>query len=310
MKEPLQNKKQINESLKIRLSELLPEQGKFPTAIDDLYLCRWNGDVRIDCFNNPCVGVIVQGNKRSVIAGKEYRYTEGDYIAPGTVSPSIGYIIGASPEKPHLAVALPLDRRALSQLAKEIKLAPKNKMYKGVTVGDASVELLEAVLRLLRLLDVPERIPVFAPMLIREIYYYLLAGPQGEDFWRLGTAETPDNRIACVIGWLRENYKERIRTEALAAQANMSVSAFSRHFHRIIGMSPLQFQKQVRLYEAQLLMLAANANVEDAALAVGYGSATQFNREYKRHFGEPPHRNIKRLRASVAVVGGDMLARL
>jgi AraC-like DNA-binding protein len=201
-----------------------------------------------------------------------------------------------------------LDRHVLSQLAGGIKPSHNDKAYKGVTVGDVTSELLEASLRLLNLLDTPERIPVLAPMIIREIHYYLLIGTQGEDFRLLGTFETSNNRIARAISWLRENYKKQIHISELAAQANMPVPSFSRHFKRLTGMSPLQFQKRLRLYEAQLLMLSEDKNAGDAAVAVGYDSPTQFNREYKRQFGESPHRDIKRLRASVAVANGEILS--
>ncbi|MDR2522715.1 MAG: AraC family transcriptional regulator [Synergistaceae bacterium] len=295
-------------SLKIKLLELLPETGKFKTAIDGLYLYRRDEDVRIDCFNSPCIGIIVQGGKRAVIADEEYQYTEGHYIATGIDLPSIVHVIGASPKKPHLAIAIALDRYVFSQLAGGIKPALNNSTYKGVTVGDAAAELLEASLRLLNLLDTPERIPVLAPMIIREIHYYLLIGPQGEDFRLLGTLETSSNRIAWAVSWLRENYKERIHINALAAQVNMTVPSFSRHFKRFTGMSPLQFQKRLRLYEAQLLMLSENKNAEATAFAVGYDSVTQFSREYKRQFGESPHKDIKRLRASAAAANGEILS--
>jgi AraC-like DNA-binding protein len=308
MKKHLQSVRQINESLKVRLMGLLPKPGKFPTVVDGLYLHRWDENVRIDRFGDPRIGIIVQGDKRAVIADEEYRYAEGNYVVCGMDLPSIAHIIGASSEKPHLALSVSLDRYVLSQLAGEIKPALSNKTYKGVTVGDVSAELLEASLRLLDLLDTPERISVLAPMIIREIHYYLLIGSQGEDFRLLGTLETSNNRIARAISWLRENYKTQVHMDVLAAQVDMSVPSFSRHFKRLTGMSPLQFQKRLRLYEAQMLMFSEDKNAEAAAFAVGYDSATQFNREYKRHFGESPHRDIKRLRASVTVAGGQILS--
>jgi AraC-like DNA-binding protein len=304
----MQSMKQINESLKIKLMGLLPKSGKFSTVVDGLYLYRRDEDVRIDCLREPCIGIIVQGDKRAVIADEEYLYTEGNYIACGMDLPSIGHIIGASPQKPHLAISVPLDRYVLSQLAEEIKPALNRRDYKGVTVGEVSAELLEASLRLLNLLDTPERIPVLAPMIIREIHYYLLIGSQGEDFRLLGTIETFNNRIARAISWLRENYKAKVHLDALAAQVEMSVPSFSRHFKRLTGMSPLQFQKRLRLYEAQLLMFSENKNAETVAFMVGYDSATQFNREYKRQFGESPHRDIKRLRALVTIADGEILS--
>jgi transcriptional regulator GlxA family with amidase domain len=145
-------------------------------------------------------------------------------------------------------------------------------------------------------------------MIIREIHYYLLTGPQGEDFRLLGTPETPNNRIARAVSWLREHYRESIPIKALAAQVDMPLPSFGRHFKQITGISPLQFQKRLRLYEAQRLMLAGNKNAETVAFAVGYKSSPQFNREYKRQFGEPPHKDIKRLRESVDVVASETVS--
>jgi AraC-like DNA-binding protein len=300
--------RQNNESLKIKLLELLPEPGKFPTAIEGLYLARGNASVRIDCFNAPSIGVLVQGNKRTVIAGREYQCTEGCYIAYGMDLPSVSHITGVSAEKPHLAFSIPLDRYVISELAAGIKPAPNNRIYKGITIGEAVNELLEACLRLLNLLDTPERISVLAPMIIREIHYYLLTGSESEDFRLLGIHATPNNRIARAVSWLQENYREPIQIKTLAAQVNMSLPSFCRHFKQITGMSPIQFQKQLRLYEAQRLMLSEDKSAETVAFAVGYKSPPQFNREYKRQFGEPPHKDINRLRESATVAGSEMLS--
>jgi AraC-like DNA-binding protein len=308
MIEKAQAARQTNELLKTKLTELLPEPGKFSTAIEGLCLARGNANARIDCFNVPCIGIIAQGDKRTIIADEEYRCTEGCYIAYGMDLPSVSHIIGASAKKPHLAFSIPLDRQIISQLAGGVKPAPSDKIYKGITIAEAAPELLEACLRLIKLLDTPERIPVLAPMITREIHYYLLTGPQGEDFRLLGTHENHNNRIARAISWLRQNYRESIKIAPLAAQVNMSLPSFNRHFKQITGMSPIQFQKRLRLYEAQRLMLSEDKNAETVAFEVGYKSVPQFNREYKRQFGEPPHKDIKQMRESATVVGGDVMS--
>jgi AraC-like DNA-binding protein len=310
MTEKLQVARHVNESLKVRLTELLPEPGRYPTAIEGLHLARRNANVRIDCFNVPCIGVIVQGDKKAVIADEEYRCEEGCYIAYGMDLPSVSHITAVSAKKPHLAFSIPLDREIISQLVPGVKPIFGSKIYKGITVAEAEPELLEAGLRLLKLLDTPERIPVLAPMIIREIHYYLLTGPQGEDFRLLGTHENPSNRIARAISWLRQNYRESIKIAVLAAQVNMSLPSFGRHFKQITGMSPIQFQKRLRLYEAQRLMLSEDKNAETAAFEVGYKSIPQFNREYKRQFGEPPHKDIKQLCESVTVEGYKTITRV
>jgi AraC-like DNA-binding protein len=291
------DKWQINEALKSALLRLTPEPGKIPTAIQDVYLYRKIADERIDCFNEPCIGMIVQGDKRAIIADEEYHFGEGDYIAYGMDLPAISHISGASPAKPHLAMSIPLDRYILNQLAEGIQPVSRsgNRAYKGVMVAESEIELLEACLRLVNLLDTPERIPVIAPMIIREIHYYLLTGSEGEAFMLLGTHETANNQIARAVSLLRENYREPFNLAELAGQVNMSPTSFSRHFSRLTGTSPLQFQKRLRLYEAQRMMLTEDKSAETAAYEVGYDSPTQFNREYKRQFGDPPRKNVQRI---------------
>jgi AraC-like DNA-binding protein len=305
----------ILQTLKDRLLHLVPKPGKYPAAIEGLKLVRRDADMRVDCIDDPLVGVIVQGHKRALIADVEYRCGEGQLFAIGMDLPSMNQITWATSETPHLALSIPLDRYILFQLAADLPPSSLSgaKTYKGVTVAEASSELLDACLRLLHLLDTPERIPVFAPMIMREIHYYLLTGPGGEDFRLLGTAESPNNQIARAVSWLREHYRELFNLAELAGQVNMSQTSFCRHFSRITGMSPLQFQKRLRLYEAQRLMLTEDKSAETVAYEVGYESPTQFNREYKRHFGEPPHRDIAKLLAVGPAIGdetGPVLARI
>ncbi|MDR1250746.1 MAG: AraC family transcriptional regulator [Treponema sp.] len=284
-------------ALKDRLLKLVPKPGKYPTAIDGLKLARGEADTRVDSIDDPIIGVVVQGHKRSLIADVEYRWEEGQFFAIGMDLPSVSRIAVATPETPYLALAIPLDRYILSQLAPGVPPSPLSgaRAYRGVTTAAATVELLDAFLRLLHLLDTPERIPVLAPMIIHEIHYFLLIGPEGEDFRLLGTEGSPNNQIARAVGWLRNHYRELFSLAELAGQVNMSRTSFCRHFSRITGMSPLQFQKRLRLYEAQRLMLTEHKSAETAAYEVGYESPTQFNREYKRQFGEPPYRDIQNL---------------
>ncbi|MDR1072451.1 MAG: AraC family transcriptional regulator, partial [Treponema sp.] len=179
----------ILQAIRDRLLRLMPDPGFYPSAIDGLKLVRREADMRVDCIDDPLVGVIAQGHKRALIADVEYLCGEGQIFAIGMDLPSMNQIAGATPETPHLALSIPLDRYILFQLAADIPSSPLSgaKAYKGVTVADAAAELLDACLRLLNLLDTPERLPVFAPMIIREIHYYLLTGPRGEDFRLLGT---------------------------------------------------------------------------------------------------------------------------
>jgi AraC-like DNA-binding protein len=282
------------ELLKAKLLGRLPEPGSISTGIEGLRLSRRDQTKRREnCFYRPVIGVVVQGSKRSVIGNEEFRYGEGCYLAVGVDMPGVVHITQASPEKPFLSLSIALNRHIITQLAAELPAASSdsNAAGKAAAIAELTPEMLNAFLRLVELLDTPERIPALAPLVIREIYYYALTGPVGGGL-RLFTQ---DNQIVRAISWLRENYMEPLRVTFLARRVNMAESTFNRHFHRVTGLSPLQFHKRLRLYEAQRLMLTENKSAETASLEVGYGSSTQFNREYKRQFGEPPHRDMERL---------------
>jgi AraC-like DNA-binding protein len=246
----------------------------------------------------PLVAVVVQGSKRSVIGSEEYRYSQNHCLVIGVDIPSANHVLVASPEQPFLAVTLDLDKYLITQLAAEVPPSSRlgNSVYKGMAVAEVDPDVLDAFLRLVELLEKPVQIPVLAPMIIREIHYRLLIGPQGERLRMVNTLGTQSNQIAKTITWLMDNYKEPLHVDELARKVNMATSTFHRHFRQVTTLSPLQFQKRLRLYEAQRLMLAENEDATIAGLAVGYESPTQFNREYKRQFGEPPHRHVSQLR--------------
>ncbi len=288
-----------NNLLKEKLLRWMPGTGDYPTAIEGLTIFRRDEANQCEnCFYKPLVGVIVQGFKRSIIGSEEYRYGENHCLVTGVDVPSVNFITAASPEHPFLAVSLNLDKYLITQLAAEIPPSSRlgNGPYKGMAVAAVDPDVLDAFLRLAELLEKPEQIPVLAPMIIREIHYRLLIGPQGERLRMVNTLGTQSNQIAKTITWLRDNYKEPLQVDELARKVNMATSTFHRHFREVTTISPLQFQKRLRLHEAQRMMLADNEDATMAALAVGYESPTQFNREYKRLFGEPPHRHVSRLK--------------
>ena len=285
--------------LKEKLLRWMPGTGDYPTAIEGLTIFRRDEANQCEnCFYKPLVGVIVQGFKRSIIGSEEYRYGENHCLITGVDVPSVNYITAASPEQPFLAVSLNLDKYLITQLAAEIPPSSRlgNGSYKGMAVAEVDPDVLDAFLRLAELLEKPEQIPVLAPMIVREIHYRLLIGPQGQRLRMVNTLGTQSNQIAKTITWLRDNYKEPLQVDELAKKVNMATSTFHRHFREVTTISPLQFQKRLRLYEAQRLMLVENEDAAIVALAVGYESPTQFNREYKRLFGEPPHRHVSRLK--------------
>ncbi len=286
-----------NSLLKEKLLRRLPSPGRYPTAIDGFMIARRHDAKELEnCVYKPLVAVVVQGSKRSVIGSEEYRYGENHCLVIGVDLPSANHVLVASPEKPFLAVTLDLDKYLITQLAAEIPPKLGIGSYKGMAVAEVDPDVLDAFLRMVELLDRPEQIPVLAPMIIREIHYRLLIGPQGERLRMLNTLGTQSNQIARSITWLKENYREPLQVDELARQVNMATSTFHRRFRQVTTLSPLQFQKRLRLFEAQRMMLVENEDASIAALAVGYESPTQFNREYKRQFGEPPHRHVSQLR--------------
>jgi len=289
-----------NSLLKEKLLRWMPEPGRYPTAIEGFTLARRHDAKELEncSIYKPLVAVVLQGSKRSVMGSEEYRYGENHCLVIGVDVPSSNHVIVATPEKPFLAVSLDLDKYLITQLAAEVQPSSRleNGSYKGMAVAEVDPDVLDAFLRLAELLEKPEQIPVLAPMIIREIHYRLLIGPQGERLRTINTLGTQSNQIAKSITWLRDNYKEPLQVDELARKVNMATSTFHRHFRDVTTLSPLQYQKRLRLYEAQRRMLVENEDAAIAALAVGYESATQFNREYKRQFGDSPHRHVSQLR--------------
>ena len=287
----------VNEELKRLLLRHLEQPAIRPTAIAGLTLVRReaaNSSER--CFEKPLASILVQGNKHTVIGTHAFSIAAKQCLVSGVDMPSTSYVVDPTPEKPFLALFFYLDRQLITDLAMEMEqdLPPSGEDSLGVAVADAEPDLLEGAVRLVKLLDKPEQIPMRAPMIMRELHYLLLAGPQGGILRRLHTLGTQNNQIVQAISLLRRNVTATVRMDDLARRVNMSVSSLHRHF---TGLSPLQYHKQLRLYEARRLMLTQQENATGAALAVGYESPTQFNREYKRMFGEPPHRDISRRHA-------------
>ena len=289
--------------LKERVLHWTPDTGRLPTAIDGFMVVRRvQQDEVVNLFDTPLIGVTIQGSKDSVIGNENYRYGVGHCLLTGIDMPSTSRLSGISPELPFLAVALTLDRELIASLAAESEPSQKpSTRNKAVAVAEVQPKVLGAFLRLIRLLDEPAEIPVMAPLIIREIHHRLLLGPQGEWLRAICTNGTRTNQIAKAITWLRENYREQLQIDDLAKMVNMATSTFHRHFKEVTDISPLQFQKQLRLYEAKRLMLFDKHDVNNAAHAVGYESSTQFIREYKREFGAPPRRDVSRMQPQAAV---------
>ncbi|MEG4320014.1 MULTISPECIES: AraC family transcriptional regulator [unclassified Microcoleus] len=251
-------------------------------------------------LGEPVLGIVVQGKKKALLGEETYCYGESQYIVLSVDLPLCGFVVEATADKPYLGFKLNLDPRQLCDIIAETSpRAPKKEdSVRGLFVSTADAPLLDCALRLTKLLDTPQDIPILAPIAIREIYYRLLMGEQGEAVRQMATSGSNMQRIAEVIQLIKADFTQPIRVEDLAEKVKMSPSSFYHHFKQVTSMSPIQYQKQLRLLEARRLMLAENSDATNAAYDVGYESPSQFNREYRRLFGAPPSRDIARLKSS------------
>jgi AraC-like DNA-binding protein len=250
----------------------------------------------------PMFCLILQGAKEVMIADRVLRYDRDSYFIASIEVPATGRIVEASAERPYIGLSLALDRETLASLLSDVAVGA-GAPAPGFGVSPVTPQLLDPWLRLLRLLDAPADIPVLAPLLEREILYRLLQGPQGHILRQIALADSRLSQIRRAMGWIRENYDQPLRVEALLELAGMSAASFHRHFKAATAMSPLQYQKTLRLQQARRLLLT-NQDAAQAAYAVGYESASQFSREYARLFGAPPVRDVARLRANDGALEG------
>ena len=269
------------------------------TAIPGLALYRQEEPTQpASGMYEPSICWAVQGAKRVVLGEDTYVYEAHHFLITSVDLPTVWQVIEASPEKPCLGLVLKLDLREISQLMVDSHLPPPRaqRSSRGMATGEVTLPLLRAFQRLLDLLDEPKDIPILAPIIQREISYRLLVGDQGARLRQMASAGSQSNQIARAIDWLRGNFTRPLRIDDLATQANMSTSTFHHHFRALTAMSPLQYQKWLRLNEARRLMLTERLDATNAAFQVGYESPSQFSREYSRLFGEPPLRDITNLR--------------
>lgn len=282
------------------LLKRMPEAGDFATPIDGFVLHRYNGtDTSRPHFYNPILIIAVQGKKWVRIGREDIPFGAHTCFITGVNMPVSSCVLEATEDLPYLSMSLELDRSLMATLAAKISPATEYRAHPaaGAAVQTISQELLDAFLRMLELLDSPEQARDLGPLICQEIHYRLLATPFGNQLRLLNTLGSASNQINQAILWLRENYKAALYVEELAGRVHMAPSTFHKHFKEITALSPLQYQKRLRLDEAQRLMLADNYDVVQAAYAVGYESSNQFNREYKRLFGESPRKDIVRMKA-------------
>lgn len=278
--------------------ECLPQPGILKAPTSSFQFVRHDEVIHThNCLAKPIASLIVQGDKKFVMGTEEFGIKKGDCIVVAVDMPSSSMLENISSESPFLCVSFDLNRNILADLLLHVPCGHTDGYeLQGVSVLDVDTQFADAILRLAMLMKKPFQIPVLAPLILRELHYLLLISPQGGSLRDIYIQGAKNNQIIEVIAWLKHNLNRAIRIEDIARHAHMSISSLHRHFKSLTGISPLQYHKQLRLHEAQRLMLTENERAASAALSVGYESVTQFNREYKRMFGEPPHRDINRRR--------------
>ena len=284
-----------------------PMNGTHPTSMPSLSLMHAvHLSEPLEAVYKPSICVVAQGAKMAMLAGKSYRYDPSSYLVISVELPIIGRIIEASPDEPFLSLKLSFDNDAILDIVKESNrpVAAASETVRGITVNQTSHALLDALIRLMHLLDSPEDIPVLSPLVIREILYRVLEGEQGALLRPFVVAGSHSNNIAQAIRRINRQFDQPLVIEQIANTVNMSASAFHKHFKRVTTMSPLQYQKTVRLQEARRLMLSETVPASEAAFRVGYESPSQFSREYARMYGRPPMHDIKDLRETIGDLQG------
>jgi AraC-like DNA-binding protein len=271
------------------------------TAIDDVLISRMDRSAPpSSSMSGTVLALIAQGAKRIALGDRVYEYGPGQYLVASVDLPITGHYIDATPARPALGFGLVLRPAAVAEVL--LAAAPGDlppiagTAPSGLAVSDAPAELIDAVVRLLRLLDRPRDRAVLAPQLKREILWRVITGDQGAVLRQLGLADSNLTYVAKAVRWIRDHYAQAFRVEDLARLSGMSVSAFYRNFQAVTAMSPVQFQKQIRLQEARLLLATSPGNVTGVSTRVGYESPSQFTREYRRAFGTAPSQDVARLR--------------
>jgi AraC-like DNA-binding protein len=289
---------QLAEAL-LRYTDSRPGESPFMTAIDGLAILRSDHPKPpTHMISRPAMCIVAQGAKWASFGGNKLEYRAGQALVVGVEAPSIGRVVEASPGEPCLVLAFELDLAIVRSVADGLDTPPtaSGEPGRGVFVTDFQGPLADCALRLVRLLDTPRAIATLYPVIMREICYWLLTGPHGGDVARMALPNSPSQGVIRAMHSLRSRFRETIRIEELAAIAVMSVSALHRQFKALTSLTPLQYQKQIRLLEARRLMISKALNVEMACLAVGYESPSQFSREYARMFGASPKRDVGQMR--------------
>jgi AraC-like DNA-binding protein len=270
------------------------------TPIEGVLLARHEVSELEHSMSRSIMALIAQGTKRLALGDSIYEYGAGDYLVSSLDLPVTGQFVDAGPARPALGFGMVLSPAGIAELLLQAGSSDlrdgRGSPPSSMTVSAAPAALLDAVTRLVRLLDSPRDIPVLAPLIKREILWLLIVGEHGAAVRQLGLADSNLSHIARAVRWIRDHYTRPFHVEDVAAICGMSVSAFYRNFQAATAMSPIQFQKQIRLQEARLKLAAHPGDVSAVGFSVGYDSPSQFSREYRRQFGAPPSKDALRLR--------------
>ncbi len=287
----------------LRYTDAQAGESPFATAIDGLTIVRAHHETSSNhIIVRPALCIVVQGAKWTTFGGQRFEYGAGQALVVSVEMPAVGRIIEASPEEPYLGVIVELDLAVMREVVEALDDPPttRGERARGVFVSDFDRSLADCIVRTVRLLETPQAIPMLYPAIMREICYWLLTGPHGGEVAGMMLAKGRARRLIGAIHVLRDRFAEPMRIDELAAVARLSPSAFHRQFKALTSMTPLQYQKQLRLLEARRLMVSNPLKVEAAAFQVGYESPSQFSREYLRMFGTPPRRDVYSLRSAAA----------
>ncbi len=291
-----------------RVARNTSADGMHDCAIPGVSLIRYSApSQRVASVYEPSLCIVVQGRKQALLADEIYTYDALNYLVVSMTLPVFGQVIEASPARPYLCLRFNIDPALIGELQQQVR-PPRDdapSVARAMYLARTSAPLLDAVLRLIRLLDTPEEVPVLAPLALREIHYRVLTGELGHRLRELCVIDSQSQRIARAIELLKRRFKDPLRIEELANAAHMSTSSLHHRFKAVTAMSPLQFQKQLRLQEARRLMLLEDIEAASAAHRVGYESPSQFTREYRRLFGAPPRQEVEaaRLAGRMAIAG-------
>ncbi|NUF31641.1 AraC family transcriptional regulator [Acinetobacter oleivorans] len=293
------NKSSVHSYLISLVKDIAQNDGDYNTELPILAIARRSTVTDpMPCIFGLGLGVTVQGGKSVTLGEEVFEYGSGQALINSIDLPVVSYVTQATIAEPYLGLRLDLDANLIVQIATEMDASRvcKGGCSRAMSIVNLDDELLDALTRLIKLLNEPKKIPFIAPLIQREIIIRLLDGEHGPMLQHLAAVGSPSQQISKVIAWIKLNYTNNISVDELAAKAHMSSSTFRQHFRTITGLSPLQYLKNLRLQDARHWMLYEDMDAGNAAIRVGYESVTQFNREYARMFGEPPLRDIKRMR--------------